>query len=191
MWPHISKWWHLDCQGKSENSVSEVRERVGQCGLQVPMWSSWGGKTKMECPECYLVMLWQTYREIVQNTNIPPSRSTQPNNIYLLKHLVQELTSALQPASSDLGHCEHPVLTRTSLWQLDRLWSYTKFYFMCMLWQRCSVRRDTWCLCHRLGLYAVTVSCLCYFVFRKWVTFREEHQTCDFNDFRGEVNYYN
>lgn len=76
--------------------------------------------------------------ETVQNINIPLSRSTQPNNICLLKHLVQELTLVLQPASSDLGHCEYPVLTG------DIPLRARKALVIHMLQQCCSGCHDTW-----------------------------------------------
>lgn len=80
---------------------------------QFPMWSNWGGKTKDATSRMLLSNAMANLQlETVQNTNIPLSRSTQPNNICLLKHLVQELTLVLQPKSSDLGHYEYPVLTR-------------------------------------------------------------------------------
>lgn len=118
-----------------------MRERAGQCGLQASQWSSWGGKTKDGMSRMLLSNAMANLQlETVQNTNIPPSRSTQPNNGYLLKHLVQGLTIGLQHESSDLGHCEHAIHIGTSLRGLDRLWLDTKVYFLCML-QQC---RDTW-----------------------------------------------
>lgn len=50
--------------------------------------------------------------ETIQNTDSPPSRLSQPSDTHLLRHLGQELTSVLHPASSDPGHCEHPVHTQ-------------------------------------------------------------------------------
>lgn len=75
-----------------------------------PMWSSWGGRRKDGMSRMLLSNAMANLQlKTIQNTNSPPSRPTQPSDSHPLKHLGQELTSALQPASSDPGHCEHPV----------------------------------------------------------------------------------
>lgn len=62
MWPHTSKQGHLVCQGKSEASVSEEEREGGAVWpASLPCGAAGEGGEKMECPECYLVMLWQTY----------------------------------------------------------------------------------------------------------------------------------
>lgn len=91
--------------------------------------------------------------ETIQNTDSPPSRLSQPSDTHLLRHLGQELTSVLQPASSDPGHCEHPVHAQNIPPGLARLCVCSNVHLMCMLLQCCSVCQDT-------------LSCLCYCVFR-------------------------
>lgn len=82
----------------------------GTVACKSPKWSSWGGRRKDGMSRMLLSNAMANLQlETIQSTDIPPSRLSQPSDTHLLRHLGQELTSILQPASSDPGHCEHPV----------------------------------------------------------------------------------
>lgn len=84
-----------------------------RCGLQVSQVEQLGGRRKDGMSRMLLSNAMANLQlETIQNTDSPPSRLSQPSDTHLLRHLGLELTSVLQPASSDPGHCEQPVHTQ-------------------------------------------------------------------------------
>lgn len=69
----------------------------------------------MECPECYLVMLWQTYSwKLSKTQTFPPS---DPPSLITLSIKTSSPRADLSPSAGKLcpRSCEHPVLTRDIL----------------------------------------------------------------------------